>query len=256
MSTASDRPAHGPKPMHPSPPTAAAASGLLPGLVRLRSALIRAGVVVLLFSIAGYFLAEPVLRFLCRHTGVRLAAFGLPEVLFSLLTLALAFGVFAGFPYLLWAVLSGLQSAFSSFSGPQMRRYWAASVVLFLAGFFFCLRVTLPYGVAFLLEFEGPSVEALISVRKFVGFCLLFLFAFGILFELPLAMILLGRLGVLRRERLARNRRYALLGITIVSAVLTPTPDAFNLGLMAVPLYLLFEVGLLGMRLQRSPGAR
>ncbi len=241
--------------MHRSPPTAAA-SGLVPGLARLRSALIRAAGVVFFFSVVGYFFAEPVLRFLHHHTGVRLAAFGIPEVLFSLLALALAFGVFAGFPYLLWAVLSGLRAAFPSFSGPPMRRYWAASVALFFAGFFFCLQVTLPYGVAFLLEFEGPSVEALISVRKFVGFCLLFLFAFGILFELPLAMILLGRLGILRRERLARNRRYAVLAITIVSAVLTPTPDAFNLGLMAVPLYLLFEAGLLGMRLNRSSGPR
>lgn len=235
-----------------SPAAAHEPGGPLAGLHRLRAGLIRACAVVLLFSVAGYVVAEPLLAFLCRHTGVRLAAFGIPEVFFSLLTLALACGVFAASPYLLWVVLAGLQSAYPSFSGPRKRRYWVAAVVLFFAGVGFCLTVTLPYGVRFLLEFEGPSLEALISVRKFVGFCLLFLFAFGALFELPLAMILLGRLGVLRREALARNRRYAILGVTVVSAVLTPTPDAFNLALMAVPLYLLFEVGLFGMRLQRS----
>jgi len=237
-------------PLAAAPETA----GLLAGLHRLRAGLIRACAVVLVFSVAGYFAAEPLLAFLCRHTGVRLAAFGIPEVFFSLMTLALACGVFAASPYLLWALLSALQASFPSFSGPRMRRAWVAAVLLFFAGVGFCLKVPLPYGVGFLLEFEGPSLEALISVRKFVGFCLLFLFAFGALFELPLAMILLGRLGVLRREALARNRRYAILGITIVSAVLTPTPDAFNLALMAVPLYLLFEVGLFGMRLQRSSG--
>jgi sec-independent protein translocase protein TatC len=79
-----------------------------------------------------------------------------------------------------------------------------------------------------------------------------FVFGFGILFELPLAMILLGRIGVVTRRTLARNRRYAILVITIVSAVVTPTPDAFNLGMMAVPLYLLFEIGLLGMRLYKA----
>jgi sec-independent protein translocase protein TatC len=131
----------------------------------------------------------------------------------------------------------------------MMLGFWLASVVLFYAGAFFCLRISLPYGVQFLLEFEGPYIEAIISVNKFVGFCLLFLFGFGIIFELPLAMILAGRIGVVRHQILARNRRYAILLITIVSAVLTPTPDAFNLAMMAVPLYLLFEIGLLGMRL-------
>jgi sec-independent protein translocase protein TatC len=86
-------------------------------------------------------------------------------------------------------------------------------------------------------------------VEKFVSFCLVFVFGFGVLFELPLAMILLGRIGAVPRATFARNRRYAILFITIVSSVITPTPDAFNLAMMALPLYLLFEVGLLGMRL-------
>jgi len=130
--------------------------------------------------------------------------------------------------------------------------FWLASVVLFYAGVLFCLNISLPYGVQFLLEFEGPHLEAIISVRKFAAFCLLFLFGFGIIFEMPLAMILLGRIGVLTHHALARNRRYAILALTIISAVLTPTPDAFNLAMMAVPLYLLFEIGLIGMRLGKS----
>jgi sec-independent protein translocase protein TatC len=123
---------------------------------------------------------------------------------------------------------------------------------LFYAGVLFCVNLSLPYGVEFLLDFEGPTIEAIISVEKFAGFCLVFVFGFGILFELPLAMILLGRIGVVTRQALARNRRYAILVITIISAVVTPTPDAFNLGMMAAPLYLLFEFGLLGMRLYKA----
>jgi len=64
-------------------------------------------------------------------------------------------------------------------------------------------------------------------------------------------MILAGRVGIVRYPALARNRRYAILAITIVS-VLTPTPDAFNLAMMAVPLYLLFELGLVGMRFYKA----
>jgi sec-independent protein translocase protein TatC len=222
-------------------------------LQSLRGSSIRIGFVVLGFSIGGYYLAEPILRRLHQLTGVKLAAYGVPETLFTFLNLALAFGVVASMPYVLYTLLSGIQPLFATFTRPMMRGFWLASVVLFYAGMLFCLSVSLPYGVQFLLEFEGPHVEAIISVRKFAAFCLVFLFGFGIIFELPLAMILLGRVGAIRRETLARNRRYAILAITILAAVLTPTPDAFNLGLMAVPLYLLFEVGLVGMRLYRKP---
>jgi len=218
----------------------------------LRRSFIRIGMVVLVFSIAGYYVAEPILRYLQQATGVRLAAYGVPETLFTFLNIALACGVFAGMPYMLYALLSGLQPLFPSFTRRMVIGFWLASVVLFYAGVLFCLNISLPYGVQFLLEFEGPHLEAIISVRKFAAFCLLFLFGFGIIFEMPLAMILLGRIGVLTHHALARNRRYAILALTIISAVLTPTPDAFNLAMMAVPLYLLFEIGLIGMRLGKS----
>ena len=219
----------------------------------LRRSFIRIGVAVLVCSVAGYYLAEPILRHLQRLTGVQLAAYGVPETLFAFLNLALAVGVFASMPYLLYALLSGIQPLFPSFTRRMVRGFWLASVVLFYAGVLFCMHISLPYGVQFLLEFEGPHIEAIISVRKFVAFCLLFLFGFGTIFEMPLAMILLGRIGVLTYRGLAKNRRYAILGLTIISAALTPTPDAFNLAMMAVPLYLLFEIGLIGMRVSRSP---
>jgi sec-independent protein translocase protein TatC len=208
--------------------------------------------VVLAGSIAGYYLAEPILRHLQQVTGVKLAAYGVPETLFTFLNLALACGVFVGMPYMFYALLSGVQPLFPTFSRRMVIGFWLGAVVLFYAGVIFCLNVSLPYGVQFLLEFEGPHLEAIISVRKFAAFCLLFLFGFGIIFELPLAMILLGRIGVLTHPGLAKNRRYAILGITIISAILTPTPDAFNLAMMALPLYLLFEIGLIGMRLGKT----
>lgn len=242
--------------MHSTPaaeqPGAENADRVFNTLQSLRRSFIRIGMVVLACSAAGYYLAEPILKQLRDLTGVKLAAYGIPETLFSFLTLALATGVFASFPYILYSILAGIQPLFSEFSTRMMRGFWLVSVILFYAGVLFCVNLTLPYGVEFLLEYEGPFIEAIISVEKFVGFCLVFVFGFGILFELPLAMILLGRIGVLKRQSLARNRRYAILIITIVSAVVTPTPDAFNLGMMAVPLYLLFEVGLLGMRLYKA----
>ncbi len=221
-------------------------------LAALRRSFIRIGAVVLVSAAAGYFLAEPMLRHLQQRTGVSLAAYGIPETFFTFLNLALAFGIFVSMPYILYAILAGVQPLFPALTRRMVRGFWLASVLLFYTGVMFCLNISLPYGVAFLLEFQGPHIEAIISVRKFAAFCLLFLFGFGIIFELPLAMILSGRLGLVSYQALACNRRYAILAITILSAMLTPTPDAFNLALMAVPLYMLFELGLIGMRLGRK----
>jgi sec-independent protein translocase protein TatC len=85
----------------------------------------------------------------------------------------------------------------------------------------------------------------MISVGKYVSFCTGFIFAFGLVFELPLILALLSYLRIVRVSFLTRNRRYAILLITILSAVLTPTPDVFNMALMGGPLYLLFEIGVL-----------
>jgi sec-independent protein translocase protein TatC len=68
------------------------------------------------------------------------------------------------------------------------------------------------------------------------------------MFELPLVMVLSGRVGLVKRSVFTRYRSYAALIIVVISAILTPTPDAFNMMLMAVPLYILYEIGIIGMR--------
>lgn len=218
-------------------------------LETFRRSLIQIAAVVLVFSILGYGFSKPILTFLQKHTGVTLAFYGLSETFFSLLNIALFSSLFVSMPFLLYKVLAALRNVFPSFSRKMMIGFWVGAVFLFYLGAGFCLFITLPYGVKFLLSYQGTHIEAIISVKKFVSFCLLFIFAFGIIFELPLTMILLGRIGLVKVSFLARYRSYAVLVIAVLSAVLTPTPDAFNMMLMAVPLYLLFEIGILGMRL-------
>jgi len=218
-------------------------------LEAIRKGLIQLAVVVLIFSLVGYGFAKTILNFLQKHTGVTLAYYGLSETFFSLLNIALFSSLFVTMPFLLFKVLAAMRAVFPSFSRKIMIGFWIGSIFLFYLGAGFCLLVTLPFGVKFLLSYQGVHIEAIISVKKFVSFCLLFIFAFGIIFELPLTMILLGRIGLVKAGWLSRYRSYAVLVIAVLSAVLTPTPDAFNMMLMAFPLYLLFEIGLLGMRI-------
>jgi sec-independent protein translocase protein TatC len=218
----------------------------------VRKILIQAGIVVLVFSIAGYFFSLRILEFLQMRTGVVLAAFGIPETFIALVTVSLATGMIAGIPFIFYQVLAELSSLYSSFSRRMLLGFWLASVLLFICGAVFCIAVTLPYGVRFLLSFQTQNIEAVISVKKFVSFCFLLIIGFGLIFELPLSMILLARLGLTESKVLARYRRYAILSITIIAAILTPTPDILNMALMGVPLYLLFEIGLIGMRIWKK----
>ncbi len=214
-----------------------------------RKALLQIGIVVLFFAVVGYGFSKTILTFLQKHTGVTLAYYGLSETFLALLNIAFFSSLFVTMPFLLFKVLAALRAVFTSLSRKLMISFWIGAILLFYLGAGFCLFITLPYGVKFLLSYQSSHLEAIISVKKFISFSLLFIFAFGIIFELPLIMILLGRIGLVEVRWLTRYRRYAILVIAIVSAVLTPTPDAFNMMLMAVPLYLLFEIGILGMRL-------
>ncbi len=217
-------------------------------LEQIRRAMIRIAVVTALLAVAGYYLAEKVLVYLQRLSGAKLVAYGLPDTFFSFLMIALALGFAAAIPYTLYALLCAVQKVRPSFTRRSLWSFWAAAVILFALGMFFCLEVTLPYGIRFLLSYETSDIVALISVKTFVSFCFWVVFGFGLVFELPLVMMLLARVGLVTPKRVAGFRRYALVIIMIVAAVVTPTPDILNMMLMAVPLYLLFEIGLIGMR--------
>lgn len=109
--------------------------------------------------------------------------------------------------------------------------------------------LTLPYGIQFLLEFQNENLKAVISISRFTNFILIFLLAFGLVFELPVFMIFTAKVGLLSNKTFKKNRRYAILAIAILAAVLTPTPDVVNMVLMGLPLYVLYEAGIVLIQL-------
>jgi sec-independent protein translocase protein TatC len=224
------------------------AEGISPLLEQLRRAVIRIAVVAGALGVAGYYCAGTVLAYLQRLSGAKLVAYGLPDTFLAFLMIALALGLTAAMPYTLYALLSAVQKYRPTFTRQSLWGFWSAAVILFALGMFFCLSITLPYGIRFLLSYETSDIVAFISVKKFVSFCFWVVFGFGLIFELPLVMMLLARVGLVNPRKMAGYRRYALVAILTVAAIVTPTPDILNLMLMAVPLYLLFEIGLIGMR--------
>ncbi|MDY0389680.1 MAG: twin-arginine translocase subunit TatC [Desulfobulbus oligotrophicus] len=174
------------------------------------------------FSVAGPFLAH-----------VNVAFFG---ALYVLMPLCM---------YVLWKAVS------RPFKISKKQLFWfvATTCVLFYGGTIFCTAVTLPFGIQFLLSYQSEELLAYISVGHFVKFVILFIFAFGLIFELPVFMLFTAQVGMVGRATYEKYRRYAVLVIAILAAVLTPTPDVVNMALMGVPLYFLYESGILLIRL-------
>jgi sec-independent protein translocase protein TatC len=124
-----------------------------------------------------------------------------------------------------------------------------SATLLFSSGAFFCFFVILPFAMTFLLGYRTETLMPMLSVGSYIDFCLKFILAFGAIFELPLVIIFLTRFGIVSPALLSKNRKYAMLVAFIIAAVLTPTPDAFNQILMAVPIIILYEIGILLSRI-------
>ncbi|WP_022852550.1 twin-arginine translocase subunit TatC [Thermodesulfatator atlanticus] len=220
----------------------------LAALARVRRKII-AGVLLFLFTTVAFYVVSPrILLFLQRHLNQELAFFNVFEPFLALVKVALACSFLLFVPYLLWLVWLVFCQVFGF---RRATGFWfiLVGLILFYGGVAFCYFITLPYGIKFLLSFQKENIVPTISVGHFVNFVGLFLISFGTIFELPLIMVLLSKAGILDPYKASRFRRHAILIITILAAVLTPTPDAFNMALMAVPLYLLFEVGLIASKL-------
>lgn len=117
--------------------------------------------------------------------------------------------------------------------------------LLFLIGALFCFSIILPFAITFLLGYKTAAFTPMLSVEKYIDFCLKLILAFGAVFELPLVILFLTRFGIVSPKTLAKHRKYAILFSFIAAAMLTPTPDAFNQVLMAVPIIILYEIGIL-----------
>ena len=201
-----------------------------------------AGLTLALFLSAGWL--RPALQ---RHIGGELYFFSVAEPFLAHVKLAFFAALFCLMPLILHILWRALAAPFGV-SARQRRGFVWATVGLFYAGAVFCWFVTLPFGIRFLLGFGGETLAPTISVSRFVNFVSLFVLAFGLIFQLPVFMIFSVKVRLASRAFFERRRRYAVLVIAVLAAVLTPTPDVVNMGLMGLPLYALYETGILLIR--------
>ncbi len=178
------------------------------------------------------------------------------EAFWTFMKVAMITGLFIAMPIVLWNVWAFVAPGLHK----HERKYAAPFVVigslLFLLGGSFALVVIVPYASTFLVNFgQDQGLQAMISVASYTDFVLKFTLAFGLVFELPVVITLLSMIGVVTPQFLSKNRKYAILINFIIAAVLTPTPDIINQSLMAGPLIVLYEVGIIAARIfgRRTP---
>ncbi len=212
-------------------------------LLEVRKALLKLLGTLFVLSVAFLFLASRVLVWVQGRFEQSLAFFSVTEPWMALIKTSAILAFLLAFPYLVWTVGRPVSRFFRLKTGVSFV-FFLASILLFYSGVLFCFFVTLPYGIKFLLAFQKEEVVPTISVNHFVNFVGIFVTGFGVLFELPLLIVLASLTGLVDPYKLGRYRRHAIFTIALVSAIVTPTPDVFNMSLMAIPLYLLFELGI------------
>lgn len=143
--------------------------------------------------------------------------------------------------YQLWAFLSPAL-------GPKTKRhgllFLSSSITAFVSGASFGFFVLLPAAVKFLLGFSTESLEPLISVSSYVSFALGLTLGSGLVFEMPVLSFLLSKMGVINYRVLRRVWKYAVIAIFILAAIVTPTPDIFNMTILAIPMLFLYELSI------------
>jgi sec-independent protein translocase protein TatC len=229
-------------------------------LGELRTRIMRALYGLLAGTVIALPFSERIVDWLARPVtklGYELVFTAPAEAFWVQMKVGLIAGVFVASPIILWQVWAFVAPGLHEHEKKYAIPFVLVGSLMFILGGAFSLFVVTPYALNFLLGYARPGLKPMITIQNHVDFLLKFTLAFGAVFELPLALTLLARMGVVTARMLSKNRKYAILGAFIAGAVLTPTPDAFNQTLMAGPLIILYEVGIVCARIfGRRPAPR
>jgi len=183
--------------------------------------------------------------------GDQLIFTNLPEMFFAYIKVAFIAGIMAASPlifYQLWMFIApGLYQKEKKMAIP----FVISSTILFVGGALFGYFVVFPFGFKFFIGFSNEYVKALPSVKQYFSFSMKLLFAFGAVFELPVIIFFLSKMGIVTPQFLRQKRKYAILLTFALAAILTP-PDVITQCMMAGPLIVLYEIGILVSRIAQK----
>ena len=220
-------------------------------LLELRRRLMWSAGCVLLTTIVAFAFHRQILRLLMEPAqgfdalpNGRPIYIDLTEFIGTAMKASLLVGLFASLPFVLYQIVMFVAPGLT----PRERRYlyalMPASLLAFAAGAAFGYFILIPPMVDFLLNFGGDIAAAQIRISSYISLMLTLLFWMGIVFETPIVLFFLSKIGIVTPEFLGRQRRYAVVAAFILGAAITPTFDPINQSLVAVPIIVLYEVGI------------
>jgi sec-independent protein translocase protein TatC len=248
MTTPNDQPKDQPK--DPQEEVLRSSMPFLEHLDELRRRLLKASLGVIVCAILAFYFADELMRFVMAPlNGTPLYNMSVTGSFYAYMKVALFTGIIAALPivfYQLWSfVAPGLYSKERKTILPLV----LVSTILFVGGAAFCYYLALPIALKFLLGFADDLISNYLTIDSYISFVGFLMLAFGLSFQLPVVAYFLGRFGLIRSAMLAKGRRYAIVIILLIAAIVTPTPDVFTQLLLAVPMYALYEISILVVKM-------
>lgn len=216
---------------------------LVDHLSELRHRIIISIVSIFFGAVLSYFVIKRIMNLLIIPIG-NLVFIAPQEAFITYIKLAIISGVFVALPVILFQVWRFVSVGLEQNERKYIIVYGPFSFILFLAGAAFAYFIILPLGIKFLLGFATDSLQPMISLKNYISFAGMLLLAFGVVFEMPLVILFLTKINLVSTEFLRKKRKYVIVFIFILAAVLTP-PDIVTQLLMAGPLILLYEISII-----------
>jgi len=227
-------------------PLAKAAMPFLEHLDELRKRLLRSALAVTCCAILAFYFSDEIMWFIIQPlNGVPLNNMQVAGTFYAYMKVSLIAGLVASLPIVFYQMWSFIAPGLYRREKVTILPLVVVSTLLFLCGAAFCYYLALPVALQFLLGFAEDLIKNYITVDSYISFIGFLMLAFGLSFQLPVLAYFLGRFGLISSGFLAKGRRYAVVIILAVAAIVTPTPDVFTQLLLAVPMYVLYEISIL-----------
>lgn len=222
---------------------------LIDHLVELRDAIKYSFIAVGVCFLATYYFKEDLYNFLliplqqAMPPEGRLIYTAPAEAFFTYLKVALLAALVAASPIVFYQMWRFISPGLFQHERKALWSFVVFSSVLFVAGAVFCYMVVFPFAFVFFMSFATPDIVPMLSLKEYLSFSSLLLLAFGITFEMPIALVIMGRVGLVNASMLRKQRKFAILIMFVGAAIITP-PDVISQIMMACPLLVLYEISI------------
>ncbi len=212
-------------------------------LTELRRRLIVMVIAIIIGAAISYYYVDTLIAILTAPAG-KLYYMKPTEAFFTYLKVSLVGGIFIAMPVLLYEIWAFIVPALTKGEKKITNLYIPIALILFCLGIVFSYFLVLPAAVKFFIGFSTDELLPLFSIGQYIDFVIAFILPFGVIFELPLIVMLLAHLGLVSSRFLKSKRKLFILMAFIIGAVISPTPDMFSQTMIAIPMILLYEVSV------------